>query len=273
MKRIVTDQLGRKVVVPLEPQRVISLVPSLTEYLHDLDLGERLAGVTRYCSRPRDVVKGRVSVGGTKKFDFQRIASLKPDLVIANKEENYQSGIEQLAEQYPVWVSDICDLDSALTALQSIAELVNRADTGRDMIHQIRHSFDQPLDAGLTEPPRVAYFIWRNPWMVCGSNNFIDDMLRRAGFHNVFTEHADRYPAITMNKIAEMEPDFLLLSSEPFPFSEKHIEELRHLLPLCNACIVDAEPFSWYGSRLLHAADYFAKLNQQYVARDGCKGP
>ncbi len=263
MKRIVTDQLDRKVVVPLEPRRVISLVPSLTEYLLNLKLESRLIGVTRYCTRPRDVLVGRDSIGGTKKFDFEKIAALKPDLIIANKEENYQSGIEQLAENYPVWVSDINDLNDALSAMQSIADLVNETARGQKICTIISRAFEAMPSIPKNRRPRVCYFIWRNPWMVCGSNNFIDDMLTRAGFVNVFADHPDRYPAITVNKIADLEPDFLFLSSEPFPFDETHVEELKHLLPLSESCIVDAEPFSWYGSRLLYSAQYLSGLHEK----------
>ncbi|MCB1757370.1 MAG: ABC transporter substrate-binding protein, partial [Gammaproteobacteria bacterium] len=142
MKRIVCDQLGRKVVVPHEPQRVVSLVPSITEYLVDLQIGLRLAGVTRYCTRPPDVLNGRVTVGGTKKFDFEKIAGLKPDLIIANKEENYQSGIDQLAGSYPVWISDINNLQEALGAMQSIADLVNSSEKGQLICDKINTLFD-----------------------------------------------------------------------------------------------------------------------------------
>lgn len=263
MKRIVCDQLGRKVVAPLEPQRIVSLVPSITEYLMDLKLDSRLIGVTRFCTRPADVLHGRATIGGTKKFDFEKIAGLKPDLVIANKEENYQSGIGELATNYPVWVSDINNLQEALTAMQSIADLVNASEKGQAICEKIGKLFDGFSSS--TPRLKVCYFIWRNPWMVCGSHNFIDDMLRRAGFENIFADHTDRYPAVTIQEITARQPDLLFLSSEPFPFGEKHLDEMSQLLPRSTAHIVDAEPFSWYGSRLMYSVAYFARLRKSLV--------
>ncbi len=267
MKRIVRDQLGRKVVIPFEPQRIISLVPSITEYVVDLNIEPRLVGITRYCTKPANVANGRTVVGGTKKFDFEKIASLKPDLIIANKEENYQSGVEELAKRYPVWVSDINNLDEALSALQSIAELTDTGSLGREICQKIHQQFVGHSEMG--DKPRVCYMIWRKPWMVCGSNNFIDDMLARAGFKNVFSTSGDRYPAVTVDEIAAEKPQYLFLSSEPYPFHESHIEELKNLLPQSCACLVDAEPFSWYGSRLLNCVSYFSSLRKRLGISSG----
>ncbi|MDO6462288.1 helical backbone metal receptor [Granulosicoccaceae sp. 1_MG-2023] len=259
MKRIVTDQLGRKVVVPAHPQRIVSLVPSLSEYLIDVGAGPRLAGVTAYCSRPADILASRVNVGGTKKFNFDAIRQLQPDLIIANKEENYQSGIEALAAEFPVWVSDINTLDQALDALTRIGDLVACGAAGERLTGRIRESFAR-LPAPVGECPRVCYLIWRKPWMTVGSQNFIADMLQRAGLHNVFHDHPDRYPAVTPAQIEEAGPDVILLSSEPFPFNETHVEEARQLFPRARVLVVDAEPFSWYGSRLLYSVRAFAAL-------------
>ena len=259
MKRIVCDQLGRKVVVPSSPRRIISLVPSLSEYLVNVGAAERLVGVTRYCNRPPDILKSRVSVGGTKKFDFEAIRALKPDLIIANKEENYQSGIDALASEFPVWVSDINTLDEALSALSEIADLAGCSAAAEALLARIRDSFARfPQPQG--ERTKVCYLIWRKPWMTVGSDNFISDMLNRAGLENVFAAHPDRYPAVSIEDIEAAEPDVILLSSEPFPFAESHADEVRALLPRSEVMLVDAEPFSWYGSRLLHSVSAFASL-------------
>ena len=263
MKRIVSDQLNRKVVVPLEPRRIVSLVPSLTEYLIDLQIGERLRGITRYCSRTPDIRKDRTVVGGTKKFDFEKIDALKPDLLFANKEENYPSGVQLLSKQYPVWISDINNLEQALSAMQTIAEMVNSADRGKLICQKIQTALWRNADLQQAPAPSVCYLIWKKPWMVCGSDNFIDDMLRRAGFENLFSSHIDRYPAVTVEQLSELQPDYVFLSSEPFPFKDSHVNEISALLPAAQVLLVDAEPFSWYGSRLLHSADYFSSLRNR----------
>lgn len=264
MKKIVRDQLGTKVVVPAVPERIVSLVPSITEYLVDIGLGSRLIGITKYCNRPESVVNGRAYVGGTKKFDFDKLSTLKPDLIIANKEENYQSGIETLGGLYPVWVSDINTLEEALCAMREIAEICNQSVEGKKLCDAIEIAF--ALKPVVVEKPRVCYLIWRKPWMVCGSNNFIDAMLDHAGYENVFADHDDRYPAVTIDEIAEAEPDFVFLSSEPFPFEDQHLDELTSLLPRSTALIVDAEPFSWYGSRLKYSVSYFEELKGKLLS-------
>ncbi len=263
MKKIVRDQIGSKVVVPALPTRIVSLVPSITEYLVDIGLGSRLIGITKYCNRPESVQNGRSYVGGTKKFDFDKIGTLKPDLIIANKEENYQSGIETLRESYPVWVSDINTLSDALTAMRDMAEICGQPLEGKKLCDAIEIAFAlKPVEV---VKPRVCYLIWRNPWMACGCNNFIDAMLEHAGYENVFKGHTDRYPAVTIDKIAELEPDYIFLSSEPFPFGDQHVDELKHLLPRSSAVIVDAEPFSWYGSRLKYSVSYFDELKKRLL--------
>ena len=177
------DQTGRTVSVPLKPQRIISLVPSQTELL--IDLGAPIVGRSKFCIHPTEIVSGIPTIGGTKQFDFAKIAALQPDLIIGNKEENYQEGIEQLASNYPVWLSDIKTLDDALAMIASIGTMVNCTDATQTLIAQIRDAFSllvSPTSCLPTSPlPRVAYFIWRNPWMVVGADTFIDDMLTRCG--------------------------------------------------------------------------------------------
>ncbi|MGI4874441.1 MAG: ABC transporter substrate-binding protein [Janthinobacterium lividum] len=238
-------------------QSVVSLVPSQTELLFDLGLGSRVVGVTKFCIYPPEARQTAAVIGGTKNFDFEKIAALKPDLIIGNKEENYREGIEQLAAHYPVWLSDISDLPEALGMIRQVGTLTDTQAAAEQLATEIVVSF-----AALAAPePLVsaAYFIWRKPYMVAASSTFIDDMLRRAGFRNVFAS-LGRYPEITANQLAAAAPERILLSSEPYPFQEKHLAEFQQICPAAHVQIVDGELFSWYGSRLLKSAAYFQQL-------------
>jgi len=253
----VTDQLGRRVVVPFPPQRIVSLVPSQTELLFDLGLGKQIEGVTKFCVHPAEARKRAAVIGGTKNFDFAKIAACRPDLIIGNKEENYQEGIEQLATRYPVWMSDVADLPGALRMIKQVGLITGRAPVADPMAAAIAERFDALSAAAPPEP--AAYFIWRKPYMVAAGGTFIDDLLRRAGFANVFGA-LGRYPEITPTQLAEAAPRRILLSSEPYPFQEKHFAELREICPAARIELVDGEMFSWYGSRLHHAAAYLSRL-------------
>ena len=252
-----SDQLGRQVAVPFPPQRIVSLVPSQTELLFDLGLGARVVGVTKFCLHPPEARRTAAVVGGTKNFDFAKIEALKPDLIIGNKEENYQAGIKQLAAHYPVWLSDISNLPQALDMIRGVGWLTGAEEASESLASKIAAEFD----ALATAEPAVtaAYFIWRKPYMVAGSGTFIDDMLRRAGLRNAFG-HLGRYPEVTAKQLAEVAPARILLSTEPYPFGEKHFAELQHVCPAAKIELVDGELFSWYGSRLRLSAKYFARL-------------
>jgi ABC-type Fe3+-hydroxamate transport system substrate-binding protein len=253
----VTDQMGRRVAVPFPPRRIVSLVPSQTELLFDLGLGERVVGVTKFCIHPAEARTKATVIGGTKNFDFKKIAALKPDLIIGNKEENYQVGIEQLAAVYPTWLSDISNLPEALDMIRRVGFITGAKDKADALATQTEASF-AALAIGAASVS-VAYFIWQKPYMVAATGTFIDDMLRRAGFTNAFAGLA-RYPEITPEQLAAAAPQRILLSSEPYPFGEKHMAEFQQICPAAKIEIVDGELFSWYGSRLLQSAAYFSQL-------------
>lgn len=258
-----TDQLGQRVVVPYPPRRIVSLVPSQTELLFDLGLGERVVGVTKFCLHPTKARQQATIIGGTKSFDFEQIAALKPDLIIGNKEENYQEGIDQLAAHYPVWLSDISNLADALRMIRQVGVLVGAKTRANQLAANIEHTFAQP--SPLQEPVSAAYFIWRKPYMVAAAGTFIDDMLARAGLANVFAPQ-QRYPEVTAEQLAAAAPRVILLSSESYPFAAKHITEFQTICPPAQIQIVDGELFSWYGSRLQHSAAYFAELRNSITA-------
>ena len=257
-----TDQLHRTITLPERPERIISLVPSQTELLHDLGLGERVVGITKFCVRPEEWFRTKPRVGGTKQVHLDRVRDrvrdLQPDLIIANKEENTREDIEALAQEFPVWVSDVRDLDQALDMVARVGDITGTADRAGELVEQITAAFDGlvPLQPALS----AAYLIWRDPWMAAGGDTFIDDMLQRCGLSNVFSGREGRYPAVSPAELAAADPDVVLLSSEPYPFGEKHLQEIGLLLPGVPVRLVDGEAFSWYGSRLLHAPAYFSGL-------------
>lgn len=252
--------MDRRVAVPFPPQRIVSLVPSQTELLFDLGLGKRIVGVTKFCIHPAEARGKAAVIGGTKNFDFDKIASLNPDLIIGNKEENYQTGIKQLAAQYPVWLSDISSLPEALDMIRRVGFIAGAKEKAEVLAVEITASFNG-LSFTETDAPliKAAYFIWRKPYMVAATGTFIDDMLRRAGFCNVFASQA-RYPEITAEHLAAAAPQRILLSSEPYPFGAKHIAEFQAICPAAKIEIVDGELFSWYGSRLRKSAAYFSQF-------------
>lgn len=251
-----TDQLNRYINLLSVPKRIISVVPSQTELLFYLGLDEEVIGITKYCIHPEDKFKSTVKVGGTKQLDVDRIKSLKPDLIIANKEENERSQLEELMQHFPVWISDIYNLKDAVEMIECVSKLVGREEKGLALSQSINEKFDtfQVTKSGL----RTAYFIWRKPYMLGGKNTFIDDMLQKCGLINAF--NLERYPEINARQLLQANPDVVLLSSEPYPFKEKHINEIKAIVPSAKTKLVDGEMFSWYGSRLLDAPLYFATL-------------
>jgi ABC-type Fe3+-hydroxamate transport system substrate-binding protein len=259
MEKIWIDQLGNTVKIPFPPTRIISLVPSQTELLFDLGLDDQIVGVTKFCVHPADQVKSKTKIGGTKKFNLDRIRALKPDLIIGNKEENYPEGISILQKEFPVWMSDIISLPDAYAMMLDIARLADREVLGTQLVEEIKSKFNTIIPDPNSN--RVAYLIWKNPLMVAGEGTFIHEMLKVCGWINVFADQK-RYPEVTMEEIVALAPDLIFLSSEPYPFSKKHVAEFKSALPGSKVMLVDGEFFSWYGSRLLKAPGYFKSLFQ-----------
>ena len=254
---IVKDQMGRKVNVPDMPQRIISLVPSQTELLFSLGIEERVVGITKFCIHPEQWRQEKTIVGGTKQVNFDVIESLNPDLIIGNKEENEQEFIEQLSAKYPVWMSDIHNLEDALDMIEMIGELVNKSLESEALVVDVMEQFEALSHLEL-QSRRGIYLIWRNPYMAAGQQTFINDMLKRCGYENLV--HEERYPELSIQAIKALQPEVILLSSEPYPFKEKHIKELKSICPASEIKLVDGEMFSWYGSRLLNSPAYFKSI-------------
>jgi len=251
----VTDQSGREVEIPNFPVRIISLVPSQTELLFDLGLGDRVVGITKFCVHPQEWFSSKTRVGGTKILRYGVIDALQPDLIIGNKEENTLDDVNRLSENYPVWVSNVNTLGSAIGMILSIGEITQTKAIAESIVQTINDRFSQlqPL-----KTYRTLYLIWRRPYMAAGTNTFVDDMLSRCGFKNVLEE--ERYPELSLAQIRELNPEVVLFSSEPYPFKEHHLAELKRSLPHAKLQLINGEPFSWYGTRLQNSVAYFQRL-------------
>lgn len=245
-------------------KRIISLVPSITELLIDLGLEDRLAGRTKFCIEPVGRVEHIPIVGGTKNFHVERIRDQKPDLIIANKEENDRERTLLLAEDFHVHVTDIKSLSDAIEMIHEIGALTGADLQASLLANQIERAFSD-----LSKPDslnRAAYLIWQNPLMVAGGDTFISSMMDAAGFLNVFADRK-RYPEVTIQDVRDAHPDLLLLSSEPFPFKPKHIRLFQDTFPNTQPLLVDGTYFSWYGSRLKEAPPYFEGLKRGILSQ------
>lgn len=255
--KVIIDMLGREVEIQFPPKRIISIVPSQTELLFDLGLDEQVVGITKFCVHPESWFRSKTRVGGTKKLNIDKIRELQPDLIIANKEENEREQIEELAKEFPVWISDIQNIPQALQMIQVVGQLTGTEDRANQLADDIVLGFNNLPKAAT--PKRVAYFIWYNPWMSIGGDTFISNMIQTIGWQNVL-KNESRYPEINLEQLKAYNPELVLLSSEPYPFKEKHVEEIKAALPDADVKLVDGEMFSWYGSRLKKAVDYFRFL-------------
>ncbi|CAN5837598.1 helical backbone metal receptor [soil metagenome] len=255
-----TDQMQREITLEHSPQRIVSIVPSQTELLADLGLEKEVIGITKFCIHPENWFRTKERVGGTKTLSIEKIKSLKPDLILGNKEENDKSQVETLMATEKVWMSDIKTLGDACEMIRRIGELTKKKEKAEEFALEIEKRFSTFRKEISNFPKRrVAYFIWKNPYMVAGSETFIDHLLNICGLENIFAEMG-RYPEVTMEELAKQNPEVVFLSSEPYPFREKHIKEMQAALPGAKIRLVDGELFSWYGTKLLKSPGYFYEL-------------
>ena len=242
------------------PKKIVSLVPSQTELLFDLGLEAETVGNTKFCVHPQSWFKTKEKIGGTKTVNIDKILQLQPDLIIANKEENVKEQIEALASAFPVWLSDVNNFEDALKMISNIGELTRKNEEAANLINNITIAFKS--FPKINHPIKTAYLIWQKPYMTVGGDTFINDMLLQCGFENVFANKT-RYPQINIDDLQTANCQLLLLSSEPYPFKQKHIDELIKQLPATKIMLADGEFFSWYGSRMLQAPVYFKQLIAQ----------
>ncbi|NNC84885.1 MAG: ABC transporter substrate-binding protein [Bacteroidia bacterium] len=255
------DQVGRSVKSPVNPVRIISTVPSISELLYDLGLNDRLVGVTKFCVNPSDLLRTKAIVGGTKNLNFDKIHSLKPDLIIANKEENIKEQILELEKHYPVWISDVDGLDTAIEMINQIGTITSKEEKAEKINDEIKLEFNKLSEYLRTNnmgTKKAIYIIWNDPCMLAGNDTFIHELMKKCNFNNAIAK--GRYPEFSESELSKLNPDYVLLSSEPFPFKDKHQSKFESMFPNPIVKLVDGEMFSWYGSHIIKAPEYFISL-------------
>ena len=252
------DQLSRVIHLESKPTRIVSLVPSITELLADLGLVSNIEGCTKFCVYPKGLRKRTTVIGGTKNINIQKIRNINPDLIICNKEENVKSQVDQLSSEFNTWISDISTGEEAEEMIMTMGHIFQKEYEAKEIIRKNNLAISDRSKRRL----KAVYLIWKGPFMTVGRDTYIHDMIVRCGFQNVFGDK-ERYPETDISEIIERQPDLLFLSSEPYPFKEEHVEELKKLVPESTAVLVDGAFFSWYGSRAGNLPDYLAHLNQQ----------
>lgn len=259
-----TDQIGNTIVLEKTPKRIVSIVPSQTELLFDLGLEESIVGITKFCVHPYHFKATKTLVGGTKKVHYEKIRLLNPDIIIANKEENTQEIVEELQKIAPVWTSDIKTLDDNKAMISQFGKIFNCRTEAENLNQKIDFALKDFLSfVSQRKVQKAAYFIWKNPYMVAGSDNFINEMLTLNNFQNIYANKG-RYPEIEIKKMRlEGDPDLVFLSSEPYPFKEEDAFEIGRFTHHAKTVFVDGEMFSWYGSRILKAFEYFKQLHRR----------
>lgn len=247
----------------MTPERIVSLVPSLTEALFALGVGERVVGRTRYCTQPPHSVGKVAKVGGTKKVDVERVLGLEPDLVVAVKEENTREDIEGLKMAgVPVFVGAPETVEDAVTMLEELAERVG-APEAEAVLKPIRRVHERLREAAPKKAPRVFVPIWKSPYMSVGSDTYVHDVLKTCGGENV-CGGSTRYPVIDLEEVERLEPEVVLLPDEPYPFSAEDLPEVYALdIPAARkdrVHLVDGKLLTWYGPRMASSLTQLAAL-------------
>ena len=253
----IVDALGRPFTVGEPPERILSLVPSLSEALFAFGLGERITGVTRFCVEPREGVAGKAKVGGTKTLDVAAVEALRPDLIIASAEENRAEDVHRLIEGgWPVFVTLPTTVRGAIDLLEQIAVLTDSIEAARPIIQDAEQALAgvRAANAG-REPLRVFCPIWRNPYMTIGPDTYMHDVIAVSGGRNVFEGRPERYPRVELAEMAVLNPEVILLPSEPYRFRQRHLADFAPFSDVAavrreNILLVDGRMLSWYGPRI-----------------------
>ncbi|WP_396209880.1 ABC transporter substrate-binding protein [Flavobacterium sp.] len=259
----ITDSLGTQHGFETTPKRIVSLVPSQTELLYDLGLEDQIVGITKFCVHPVYFRTTKTIVGGTKQVKMETIAALQPDIIICNKEENTQEMVAQLLTICPVWVTHIQTIEDNLQTINDLGQLFNKRIEAQKWIDKINFRLDDFRKFIADKPvKKVAYFIWANPHMVAGNSTYINTLLQLNRLDNIYAKKPGRYPEVELKKIRlEGDPDYVFLSSEPFPFKDEHAFEIGRYTHHAKTVFVDGEFFSWHGTRLFKALEYFKLLH------------
>lgn len=253
------DDLGNRIVLKDYPQRIVSLVPSITLTLFDLGAGDKIVGRTRFCTEPHRQVLDIPIVGGTKKIHLKKLLALQPDIVLGNKEENTPEMFRQIQPHVPFWTCDVANLTDNERMIRQLGSICQQDEKASELISDIRISMQTAQDSSSFKGKKVLYLIWKQPFMSVGCDTFIHAVLEHLGCINIMEEE-HRYPVID-HLMPSMEPDIVMLSTEPYAFTESHFEEIRQYFPESEIMLVRGEYFSWFGSKMKDAGAYFNKIS------------
>lgn len=249
----INDQLGRPLTFSQVPQSIVSLVPSITELLIDMGLAGSIIGRTKFCIYPEKECNSIHRIGGTKNPHVEEIIRLNPAIVFANKEENLKEHIDLISEHTNCYVSNIQTIEDALKMINDIGYIFDKKTQSEHLVAEINEARKQFQHKN----EKVIYLIWNKPFMSIGHDTYISSFLKAIGYENTLPKETLRYPTLSLEEIKQLAPDKLLLSDEPFPFKEKHKEELQLLLPGIKVELINGSYCSWYGSRILTALKHF----------------
>jgi ABC-type Fe3+-hydroxamate transport system substrate-binding protein len=262
-----SDDIGLKVELERPPARVVSLVPSWTQTLFALGAGEMVVAATRFCVEPAEALAGIPRVGGTKNPNLREIVKLKPDLVIANAEENRREDIERLRELgVPVLTTYPRTVPGAVESILRLGRALDREAQAAALAREITLSVSG-IEAGLGvwSKLRLRAFcpIWKKPWMTFNADTYAHDVLRMMGFNNVFASAGERYPRTTVEEAVEHRPDIVLLPDEPYEFDHDDLEEMKAMLPVAlgrRVLLISGRDLHWYG---VHMVEGLRALNDR----------
>jgi ABC-type Fe3+-hydroxamate transport system substrate-binding protein len=261
------DAWGRLLTVRQRPERIVSLVPSLTEALFAFGLEQEVVGVTRFCVEPRKGVAGKIKVGGTKALDVAKIKALKPDLVVASAEENSPGDVAQLIDYgFPVFVTLVTSVESAIDLLRQLATITDTTAVARPIIQGAKEAlaFVQGAAVG-RERVRVFCPIWRNPYMTCGRGTYMHDIITACGGRNVFGERQESYPRLELAEMAALDPQVILLPDEPYRFTKRHKADFKAFAEVTavkngHIFLIDGKILTWYGPRIAQSLSEVKRL-------------
>lgn len=251
----IQDPCGNTLEFKKTPQRIVCLVPSITEFLCEIGLEDSLVGITKFCVHPKHLRKSKKVIGGTKNYHLDSIRALSPDIIIANKEENVKESIDELKSEIMTYVSDINTIEESYVFMRDMGMIFDRTEVCEDWIQRSKKAFSEKGTLSGT----FAYLIWKNPFMVAANDTFIHNVLQSCGLENVFSD-LTRYPEMKVEELQKTQVKYIFLSTEPFPFKEADKIELQELFPFSKVVLVDGEVISWYGCRFMLAPKYLSQL-------------
>jgi len=259
-----TDSLNHDIKLNKPAERIVSLVPSVTYTIDYFGASDSLVGLTRFCKLPEGLKRIKKVIGGTKDVNIERVKALNPDLIIANKEENTKETVEALQKIAPVYVSDVFDLESNTQFIQDLGKLIDKSDEADLLVEKIQHKIKLFKSDALSY--KTAYMIWKDPWMTVGGDTFIHKIMSLTSFNNIF-QHKKRYPTTSLDELLALKPKLVFLSSEPYPFKEKHREALQKQFPNSRVILVNGEAFTWFGAYPDIGLDYLLHLKKILTAK------